>query len=135
EAWKNQVVKGHTAQRARYGAPPLTWNDDLYNGTLDWAQQCEFKHSGGDYGENLATGTGDYSFNDGLKLWMDEAAKYNYNKPGFSERTGHFTQVVWKSTKSVACAMANCAPGTIFDEASRFLVCRYDPAGNVQGQF
>ena len=31
---------------------------------------------------------------------------YNYDKPGFSPGTGHFTQVVWKSSTHVACAVA-----------------------------
>ncbi|KIJ98325.1 hypothetical protein K443DRAFT_104102, partial [Laccaria amethystina LaAM-08-1] len=57
------------------------------------------------------------------------------NNPGFSPATGHFTQVVWKSTTQVACAMVNCGPGTIFPQASTYTVCRYTPPGNIQGQF
>ncbi|PFH52217.1 hypothetical protein AMATHDRAFT_57585 [Amanita thiersii Skay4041] len=135
DAWMDQVVQGHNTQRALYGAPALTWNANLYQGTQDWANQCRFQHSGGNYGENLAVGTGDFTFDSGLKLWMDEAAKYDYNHPGFSPETGHFTQVVWKSTTSVACAIADCPAGTIFDQESHYLVCRYDPPGNFEGQF
>ncbi|KAF8893866.1 CAP domain-containing protein [Infundibulicybe gibba] len=103
-------------------AAPLTWSDALYPGTQQWAQQCKFQHSDGKgaYGENLAAGTGTtYGFSNGLKDWMDEASKYDYNRPGFSSGTGHFTQVVWKSSKQVACAVANCRAGTIFQQASR----------------
>lgn len=42
--WKSEVVKQHNAYRAQYGAPPLTWSDALYPGTLQWAQQCKFQH-------------------------------------------------------------------------------------------
>lgn len=66
---------------------------------------------------------------------MDEASKYDYNHPGFSSATGHFTQVVWKGSKQVACAIANCGAGTIFGQASKYVVCRYSPAGNVIGHF
>lgn len=34
---------------------------------------------------------------------------YNFGKPtGFTEETGHFTQLVWKSTTQVGCAAVNC---------------------------
>lgn len=32
---------------------------------------------------------------------MNEEAAYNYSAPGFSDTTGHFTQVVWNNTKQV----------------------------------
>jgi len=136
--WKTTVVSEHNRYRARYGAGPVTWSDALYPGTNQWATQCKFQHSngGGRYGENLAAGTGgSYGFSDAIKDWMNEAPKYDYNHPGFSSGTGHFTQVVWKSTKRVACAIANCRPGTIFGQASKYVVCRYDPPGNFVGRF
>nr|QVT77448.1 pathogenesis-related protein 1 [Moniliophthora perniciosa] len=138
EDWKQQVVRQHNEYRARYGAPNLSWSDALYSDTARYAGQCKFQHSngGGKYGENLAAGTGNaYGFSSGLKSWMDEASKYDYNKPGFSTATGHFTQVVWKSSKQVACAIANCRGGTIFQQPSKYIVCRYTPPGNFAGRF
>ncbi|KAJ3860063.1 CAP domain-containing protein, partial [Lentinula novae-zelandiae] len=52
--------------------------------------------------------------------------------PTFSSSTGHFTQVVWKSTTSVACAIATC---NFLGNGTGYLVCRYDPPGNYLGQF
>ncbi|KAF9476679.1 PR-1-like protein [Pholiota conissans] len=139
DAWSDQVVSLHNSYRAQYGASPVSWNQNLYASALSWAQQCNFVHSpGGKYGENLyAIGsTSADALTMGLKSWMSEASKYDYNNPGFTSSTGHFTQVVWKSTTGVACAQANCAAGTIFpNNASKFLVCRYTPPGNVAGQF
>ncbi|KAK0441343.1 PR-1 protein [Armillaria borealis] len=138
EDWKTSVVRQHNTYRAQYGAAPLTWSDALYPGTSQWASQCKFQHSNGQgkYGENLAAGTGAaYGFSNGLKSWMDEASKYDYNHPGFSSATGHFTQVVWKSSKQVACAIANCKGGTIFQQPSKYVVCRYSPPGNFAGRF
>jgi pathogenesis-related protein 1 len=91
----------------------------------------------GQYGENLYAGTAATTgINDAVSNWMGEVVNYNYSNPGFSSTTGHFTQVVWKATKQVTCALAACPKGTIFaNYASRYIVCRYLPPGNYIGQF
>ncbi|MFD2429036.1 CAP domain-containing protein [Sphingobium scionense] len=38
----------------------------------------------------------------------------------------HYTQIIWRGTRSVGCALAE---GRSFD----YLVCRYYPAGNMFG--
>lgn len=53
----------------------------------------------------------------------------------FNLLSGGFTQVVWKSSTQVACAQAECAAGTIYNQKSTITVCRYSPPGNMQGQF
>lgn len=58
-----------------------------------------------------------------------EAQDYNYSRPGFSEQTGHFTQLVWKDTTTVGCGRRLC--GT----RGWYLVCEYWPRGNVVGEF
>lgn len=139
DTFANQVVAQHNAARAKYGAQPITWTSALYNSTLAYAKKCVFEHSGGGggYGENLAAGSWDtYGIVDAVNDWMSEAPDYDYNHPGFSEGTGHFTQVVWKSTTQVACAVASCPAGTIFsDYASQYVICRYTPPGNYDGEF
>lgn len=139
DAWSDQVVSLHNQARARYGARPVTWNSGLYSSTVSYAQACKFVHSDsqGKYGENLYAGTGNPGpgIADAVQSWMSEASKYDYSKPGFSAATGHFTQVVWKSTTQVTCALANCPANTIFPAPSHYIVCRYTPPGNYQGQF
>lgn len=138
DTFADQVVAQHNAARAKYGADPLTWNSAIYDDTLAYANNCVFEHSGGDgYGENLAAGSWDtYGIVDAVNDWMSEAPDYDYNNPGFSENAGHFTQVVWKSTTQVACAVASCPSGTIFpDSASQYVICRYTPPGNYDGEF
>ena len=70
---------------------------------------------------------------DGVKDWTDESKDYDPKNPQYS----HFTQVVWKATTELGCAFVNCASGTILDSphAYRFLVCQYNPGGNVIGEF
>jgi hypothetical protein len=40
---------------------------------------------------------------------------------------GHYTQMVWRSTAAVGCGTANAGN-------SVYLVCRYSPPGNYDGQ-
>ncbi|MFF3227079.1 CAP family protein [Nocardia suismassiliense] len=125
------------AARAQYGAPPMTWNSGLSSDTQQYAAACKFQHSDsrGRYGENLYAGTGNRSFEDAMKSWMAEASKYDYNNPGFSPETGHFTQVVWKASTQLTVGIASCPAGTIFSQPSTYIVARYTPPGNVRGQF
>ena len=84
---------------------------------------------GGPTGENLAAGYANAS--QSVDEWGLEREHYNWNDPGFSETTGHFTQLVWSNTTSVGCGRAACngednTPGF-------YVVCEYYPPGNVVG--
>ncbi|KAG0275787.1 hypothetical protein BGZ96_003619 [Linnemannia gamsii] len=125
---QNIILDTHNAYRALHGSPPLTWNAEAADFGNNWIQACQFKHSDGNYGENLAYGYDD--FKSAIDAWYNEVSEYNYNNPGFSSATGHFTQVVWKSTSSVGCAKKDCS-GSI----RTIYICNYDPPGNYQGQF
>ena len=60
--------------------------------------------------ENLATGTGAYTVTNAIDDWMSESKDYDPNNPTYS----HFTQVVWKSTTELGCAVITCPPGSTF---------------------
>jgi hypothetical protein len=51
--------------------------------------------------------------------------------------TGHFTQLVWKATKSMGCGRFDCN-GQNGDKGAAdgwFVVCEYWPPGNVETQY
>ncbi|KAF9135351.1 hypothetical protein BGW39_003458 [Mortierella sp. 14UC] len=108
EAEKKSILDAHNTFRARHGAPAVIWNADAANG--------------GKYGENLAAGH--KNFTTAIQGWYDEVNKYNFNKPGFGSGTGHFTQVVWKRTKTIGCVRRTCPKWTMY-------ICEYDPPGNI----
>ncbi|KAI9633050.1 CAP domain-containing protein [Dioszegia hungarica] len=128
----------HNSFRAQYGAKALTWSSELATYATNYAGGCKFAHSKGPYGENLAAGYGGgYSVTSAFNSWANEAAKYDWNAPGFSSATGHFTQVVWKATTEVGCGVVSCADGTIFSgtqgQKTSYVICEYRKPGNVVG--
>ncbi|KAF8933757.1 hypothetical protein BGZ58_006129 [Dissophora ornata] len=120
------ILDTHNKYRALHQAPPLTWNSKSATYGQKWLQQCKFEHSAGPHGENLAAGYP--NFKSAINAWYNEVKDYKYSKPGFSGQTGHFTQVVWKSTKTVGCAKKFC-PGSNW----YIYICEYDPPGNIVG--
>lgn len=132
------ILNSTNTYRAQHNASALEWNTTLASYAYSLAQKCIFAHSGGPYGENLAAGYADATAS--VDAWGDEQAEYDYDEPGFSEETGHFTQLVWRDTTSTGCAAVDCkgqdgesvagtaAPGW-------FVVCEYWPRGNVLGEF
>jgi len=128
------IVDAHNAHRAEHCAPPLAWSADLARAAQAWADQigargCALEHSRSSYGENLAAGTaGTLSPEDVVEMWYREVEHYRFRTGRFSMQTGHFTQVVWRDTRSVGCGTTSCNGLDVW-------VCNYDPPGNVQGAF
>jgi len=132
----SEYLSDHNTVRAQHGAAPLTWNNTLADKAQQWANGCVFQHSGGSlgpFGENLAAGTGSsYGIDAAIKSWTDEVSQYDPSNP----QPSHFTQVVWKATTQVGCAVQQC--NGIFDPSfgpAQFFVCEYAPQGNVIGEF
>jgi uncharacterized protein YkwD len=91
--------------RLRKGADAFTWNSTLAAYAQQVANTCIFKHSGGPYGENLSAGTHPFTPAAAIALWTNEESVYDANDPVPS----HYTQVVWKGSKQVGCAVTTCA--------------------------
>ncbi|KAF8606834.1 PR-1-like protein, partial [Ceratobasidium sp. AG-I] len=127
-------LKGHNDIRAQHGAVALTWADDLAAAAAKWAGNCVWEHSQGkvgSFGENLAAGTG-LTAAAAVKMWTDESVDYDPANPQYS----HFTQVVWKGTTEVGCAVTSCTGLlTGYSGAVQYHVCEYRAPGNVIGQF
>jgi hypothetical protein len=53
-------------------------------------------------------------------------SKYDFNNPGWTSGSGLFTQMVWRSTKAVGCAVNLSCSWAMY-------VCHYSPPGNMVG--
>lgn len=129
-SFTSAILNSTNTYRRQYNASSLYWNTTLEKFATSYLQSdttCRFAHSGGPYGENLAIGYANATA--AVEAWGNEEEEYNFNDPGFSEETGHFTQLVWKATRGVGCGRKLC--GT----RGWFVVCEYWPRGNVGGEY
>ncbi|RXK37134.1 hypothetical protein M231_05585 [Tremella mesenterica] len=128
-------LDGHNIARAKYGAGNVTWSDSLVQRAKANAENCNAGlHTNS--GENMASQSGGITPQQAIDMWVNEVSQYDQSNPGFTEATGHFTQVVWKASTTIGCYIATCSPGVLFDEkygTSFKATCEYDPAGNVVG--
>ena len=61
-----------------------------------------------------------------VTAWFTERSKYNENNP---ETALHFTQVVWKNTKTLGVGVCNAKDGSVV------FVANYYPRGNYKDPF
>uniref|UniRef100_A0A1A8UTJ6 Golgi-associated plant pathogenesis-related protein 1 n=1 Tax=Nothobranchius furzeri TaxID=105023 RepID=A0A1A8UTJ6_NOTFU len=131
-----ELLQSHNEYRRKHQAPPLKLSSKLSREAARYADSLSrtriLKHSEessrGSCGENLAWASYDQSGKDVADRWYDEVKKYNFSRPGFSSGTGHFTAMVWKSSKQLGVGKA------IASDGSSFVVARYLPAGNITNQ-
>ncbi|XP_030509816.2 pathogenesis-related protein PR-1 [Cannabis sativa] len=129
----------HNLARAKKWELPLAWDGQLQKYAQWWASQrrsdCKLQHSfpEGDFklGENIFWGSGsDWTPSNAVDAWTDEEKYYNYeaNSCAEGQMCGHYTQVVWRSTRRIGCARVVCDDGDVF------ITCNYDPVGNYVGE-
>jgi len=141
-----EIVAAHNRWRAEVGVPPLTYSSGLAKSSQAWAEKlkasenCGLRHSGNPAnGENLygAWASGPIALvvksSEVVDAWGNEKKDYDYTsnscQPG--AMCGHYTQLVWRDTKSVGCGVAACAAG---NTKAQVWVCQYSPSGNYVGQ-
>lgn len=141
---EERLLASHNRERDAIGVPPLEWDENLAADAANWAQALAetetFEHSRADptdpdvQGENLWAGTrGAWAPEEMVGLWIDEKHDYRagifpaVSRSGDLERVGHYTQVIWRDTRKVGCAIAESAKEDV-------LVCRYSTGGNVIGE-
>ncbi len=137
-------LAAHNRERDALGIPALEWDEGLARDAEAWADRLvhvgHLVHSPDNptdpdpQGENLWAGTsGYYSPESMVGLWVGEKRNFRpgifpaNSLTGQLEDVGHYTQLVWRSTRRVGCALAQ-------GPRDEFLVCRYSEGGNVMGE-
>ncbi len=127
------MLAAHNSVRAAKGIAPLTWSSRLAAYAQNWADHLaahkQFRHRAKPaYGENLFEVTkGTATPAEVVRAWADEERHYNYRRNKCRGECGHYTQIVWASTREVGCGVGRYGNHEIW-------VCNYSPPGNWVGQ-
>ncbi|CAK9154545.1 unnamed protein product [Ilex paraguariensis] len=134
-----QFLFAHNLVRAAKFELPLTWDFQLERYARWWAGQrqadCRLMHSFPEddfkLGENIYWGSGSsWTPADAVGAWAGEEKYYSYQKNSCAvgQQCGHYTQIVWRTTRRIGCARMVCRSGDVF------MTCNYDPPGNYIGE-
>jgi hypothetical protein len=133
----------HNHERARIGAPPLRWDPALAQAAASYgpqlAQLGHLVHSPREgrpgQRENLAMDYSAYTSPERLiRTWVAERSRFvpgsfpDVSSTGNWKDVAHYTQMVWKTTTQVGCAIHS--DGRHWS----YLICRYSPPGNIDGR-
>jgi uncharacterized protein YkwD len=136
-----QVLAIHNLQRSEVGVSPLRWDRQLADNATAYAQrlasgqsQSHASRAGRETEhENLSLGFRNATPGQMMQNWLRE--KRNF-KPGVFpdvsltgnwRDAGHYSQMIWPTTQRVGC-------GTARGPQWAYLVCRYSPPGNQDGE-
>jgi hypothetical protein len=138
-----RLLAAHNRERSAAGIPALAWDPELAAEAREWGETLaasgEFEHapdSGEEdpQGENLWAGTrGAYAPEEMVDGWVEEKKHFRPGRfpdnsaTGDFADVGHYTQLMWRKSDRVGCALAEGAEEEV-------LVCRYRTAGNVVGE-
>ena len=132
-ALSRDMLAAHNEMRARVEVPPLHWSDRLAARAQEWAihllQEGQFYHRPHPaFGENLFEISGGRATPEQVVGgWASEARDYSYRSNTCRGVCGHYTQIIWSTTREVGCAVAR-------DPGREVWVCNYDPPGNWVGE-
>jgi hypothetical protein len=140
----SRLLAAHNRERSAAGIAPLAWNERLAADAAGWAEHLaklnDLEHSPDDpdeldpQGENLWLGTrAHFSPEEMVGGWIEEKSHFkpgifpDNSRTGDLEDVGHYTQLMWRDTAQIGCAVQS-------NEEYDILVCRYAAAGNVIGE-
>lgn len=140
---EERLLAAHNRERTALGLPVLRWSPVLAREAREWsgrlAKSGRLQHApasagGSGQGENLWIGTaGRFAPEAMVGDWIAEKADFapgtfpRVSRTGDWADVGHYTQIVWRDTREVGCAIGRGARADV-------LVCRYAAPGNIMGR-
>jgi len=123
----------HNRARREVGVGKVTWSKKIARHAQEWADHLASRdlwqhRPSRTYGENIARGTGNITVVQLAQGWYDEKKRYRNRVPfRYASATGHYTQMVWRDTTEIGAGVAVSRSGMVY------LVCNYNPPGNLDG--
>ncbi len=137
--YKEKALQIHNEFRLKHKSKNLVLNIELCNMAKNYAEKCaesnDIINCTDLYNDDII-GQNIYISNENLldveeicKQWYNEKFDYKFNSNKYIKDTGHFTQLVWKSTELVGFGYSTDEKGKIY------FVANYYPAGNIFNEF
>ncbi|XP_072767548.1 uncharacterized protein [Anoplolepis gracilipes] len=133
------ILKVHNQYRAIHGSPPLQIDEKLNERAQQLAKSLSkngedaLKEAYIPYGENVYVRHPLWRMlpEEPVQYWYQESRYYNYDapRPRNLKYVRNFTQLVWKDSKWMGIGIVTGWNGKVY------LVCSYDPAANIDGDF
>lgn len=131
-------VRAHNEYRRQHKLADLKLSASLSKYAQEWAdvlsRRAVLQSRGGTrYGENIycvqSSAPIELNGRDPVDQWYKEGKVHVFGREPSTLKTGHFTQIVWRESMEIGVAIARNRNGQIF------VVCNYDPPGNVIGTY
>ncbi|XP_046397298.1 uncharacterized protein LOC124164140 isoform X2 [Ischnura elegans] len=139
EEFAKEGLRLHNEFRRKHGVPELKLSLLLNDYSKQWAKtlarEDSMRHrTNGKYGENLFY---IFSSNTNLKsiaqeacnAWYKEIKEHTFGVEPRTLRSGHFSQMIWKTSEELGFSMEKSRTGKVY------VVANYNPRGNYIGQF
>lgn len=138
EKQKIDITNYINQYRKAHNSPPLIYDNNIALFSQTWSNYLInnnlFQHSGSQlYGENLTYFKG-YGTDImtllklAVDLWYNEVQLYDFQNPGFTEASGHFTCLIWKSSTKFGLGFSTMGNTVVISMNT-------SPPGNVTSQF
>ncbi|KAF0927879.1 hypothetical protein E2562_036800 [Oryza meyeriana var. granulata] len=125
-----EFVNLHNKLRARYGVPPMRWDNKLARQARRWSDamrgECVLRHSNTKFGESLFIGRDGWNAtaSDAVNTWAGEERIYDRQTGRCTggrhfRECGHFAFMVRPRFSRIGCARADCFKGGVF------ITCNY----------
>ncbi|KAF2865154.1 CAP domain-containing protein [Massariosphaeria phaeospora] len=139
------IIDAHWYWRKIHCAQDLRWDPALAQAALESVSACTRKPQHDRGGSNLScVGPAPENYDQWIEFartvvhgWHEEETKYPYDNPSYADAWGHFTQMVWRDTSRIGCALGHCKDHGDSNSWPGRLYCFYENAGNniAQGEF
>jgi hypothetical protein len=134
--------------RSSYGITSFIQDQNLANIAQQIAQECKWTDSSwktsaqSTYAQTLGLSSTSLGFNKGaasvgdtsIDGWLAQKSKWNCQDNTCTANCGSWTQIIWKDSVRIGCALSKCTTGTPLGPSFttwEYLLCLYNPAGNM----
>ncbi|XP_053128425.1 serotriflin-like [Hemicordylus capensis] len=117
-----------------------TWSEEAAKGAETWVRKCTGRRSpqkgrivDGKYcGEGTLQATYPSTWSEVIETWYSKRSNFQYGIGPVNPKKDiySYTQLIWYNSHEIGCALAYCPENSY----AFFYVCRYCPAGNIQGE-